>query len=220
MMKCSTHHNFTVGIDDDLTHLSLDTDKTFTIENSDVQTAILYGIGSDGTVGAVKNIVKIVGENSDLYPQSYAVYDSKKSGGVTQSHIRFSAHPIKSEYLVDSADFICVSNFMIAQRFDVFSSLRAGGTVMINTSLAPEEAFAKLPKSAQEHLIRMRADLYFLDPAVFELICDTTASIDRKDICADLKDTIPAFFLPHFYTHSKSLSRTWKSDKYHRCGQE
>lgn len=163
MMCNKLHHNFTVGIDDDLTNLSLAVDKTFTIENPNVKTSILWGIGSDGTVGAVKNIVKIVGENSDLYPQSYAVYDSKKSGGVTQSHIRFSSAPIKSEYLVESADFICVSNFMIAQRFDVFASLRAGGTVMINTSMAPDEAFMNLPKSAQEHLIRMRANLYFLD---------------------------------------------------------
>jgi len=163
MMRKALHHNFTVGIEDDLTNLSLDTDKNFTIENPDVKTAILYGIGSDGTVGAVKNIVKIVGENSDLYPQSYAVYDSKKSGGMTASHIRFSNAPIKSEYLVDSADFICVSNFVIAQRFDVFASLRPGGTVMINTSMSPDEAFMNLPKSAQEHLIRMRANVYFLD---------------------------------------------------------
>ena len=111
MMRGCLHHNFTVGIDDDLSNLSLATDKTFTIENPKVKTAILYGIGSDGTVGAVKNIVKIVGENSDLYPQSYAVYDSKKSGGVTQSHIRFSPTPVKSEYLVESADFVCVSNW-------------------------------------------------------------------------------------------------------------
>ncbi len=163
MMRGDLHHNFTVGIDDDLTHLSLDVDKSFAIENPDVKTAILYGIGSDGTVGAVKNIVKIVGENSELYPQSYAVYDSKKSGGITQSHIRFSQNPIKSEYLVESADFICVSNFMIAQRFDVFAALRAGGTVMINTSMSPDEAFMNLPRTAQEHLIRMRANLYFLD---------------------------------------------------------
>ena len=163
MMRGTLHHNFTVGIDDDLTNLSLNTDKTFTIENKDVKTAILYGIGSDGTVGAVKNIVKIVGENSDLYPQSYAVYDSKKSGGITQSHIRFSNMPIKSEYLVESADFICISNFMIAQRFDVFTSLRPCGTVMINTSLTPDEAFMNLPKSAQEHLIRLHAKVFFLD---------------------------------------------------------
>lgn len=163
MMLNTLHHNFTVGIDDDLSGLSLQTDPMFSIENPDVKTAILYGIGSDGTVGAVKNIVKIVGENSNLYPQSYAVYDSKKSGGLTASHIRFSNHPIQSQYLVESADFISVSNFMIAQRFDVFRGLRAGGIVMINTSLAPDVAFANLPRESQEQLIRLRARVYFLD---------------------------------------------------------
>jgi len=156
-------HNFTVGIDDDLNGISLKTDPAFSIEDPNFKTAILYGIGSDGTVGAVKNIVKIVGENSDLYPQSYAVYDSKKSGGLTASHIRFSDAPIKSQYLVEVADFISVSNFMIAQRFDVFRGLRAGGTVMINTSLSPEVAFANLPRETQEHLMRLRANVYFLD---------------------------------------------------------
>ena len=163
MMLGTLSHNFTVGIDDDLNGISLKTDPMFSIEAPNFKTAILYGIGSDGTVGAVKNIVKIVGENSDLYPQSYAVYDSKKSGGLTASHIRFSDEPIKSQYLIEVADFISVSNFMIAQRFDVFRGLRAGGTVMINTSMAPDVAFANLPKDVQEHLIRIRANVYFLD---------------------------------------------------------
>ncbi|MBR2482746.1 MAG: pyruvate:ferredoxin (flavodoxin) oxidoreductase [Alphaproteobacteria bacterium] len=163
MMRGTLVHNFTVGIDDDLMGLSLETDAAFSIEDPGFKTAILYGIGSDGTVGAVKNIVKIVGENSDLYPQSYAVYDSKKSGGLTASHIRFSNAPIKSQYLVEVADFISVSNFMIAQRFDVFRGLRAGGTVMINTSMAPDVAFANLPKDVQEHLMRIRARVFFLD---------------------------------------------------------
>ena len=163
MILGTLHHNFTVGIDDDLTGLSLQTDSTFSIEDKNVKTAVLHGIGSDGTVGAVKNIVKIVGENSSLYPQSYAVYDSKKSGGLTSSHIRFSSNPIKSQYLVESADFIGVSNFMIAQRFDVFRSLRAGGIVMINTSLAPDVAFQNLPRESQEQLIRLRARVFFLN---------------------------------------------------------
>ena len=163
MKRKKVHHNFTVGIEDDLTNLSLKTDPAFSIEDPNFKTAILYGIGSDGTVGAVKNIVKIVGENSDLYPQSYAVYDSKKSGGLTASHIRFSDRPIKSQYLVEVADFISVSNFMIAQRFDVFRGLRAGGTVMINTAMAPDVAFANLPRETQEHLMRLRANVYFLD---------------------------------------------------------
>ncbi|MDE6250349.1 MAG: pyruvate:ferredoxin (flavodoxin) oxidoreductase [Alphaproteobacteria bacterium] len=163
LMRGTLHHNFTVGIDDDLTNLSLKTDPAFAVQAENFKTAILYGIGSDGTVGAVKNIVKIVGENSDLYPQSYAVYDSKKSGGLTASHIRFSGKPIQSQYLIEVADFISVSNFMIAQRFDVFRGLRAGGTVMINTSMAPDVAFANLPRETQEHLIRMRARVFFLD---------------------------------------------------------
>jgi pyruvate-ferredoxin/flavodoxin oxidoreductase len=157
------HHNFTVGIHDDLTNLSLKTDADFRIENPNTKTCILYGIGSDGTVGAVKNIVKIVGDNSELYPQSYAVYDSKKSGGVTASHVRFSDKPIKSQYLVESADFISVSNFSIAKRLDIFSKLHTGGTVMINTGLEPDKAFAQLPYKSQEQLIKSGANVYFLD---------------------------------------------------------
>ncbi len=158
-------HNFTVGIEDDLTNLSLETDPAFRIEPSagNPRAMLMYGIGSDGTVGAVKNIVKIIGDNTDLYPQSYAVYDSKKSGGLTASHLRFWDRPIQAQYLVESADFISVSNFMIAQRFDVFDALTPNGTVMINTSMAPDVAFANLPKSVQEHLIRLRANVYFLD---------------------------------------------------------
>ncbi|MDR0319746.1 MAG: pyruvate:ferredoxin (flavodoxin) oxidoreductase [Rickettsiales bacterium] len=162
LMRGTLKHNFTVGIKDDLTKLSLDTDAAFAIDGG-YKSALLYGIGSDGTVGAVKNIVKIVGDNSDLWPQSYAVYDSKKSGGLTASHLRFSGSPIRSQYLVEQADFIAVSNFMLTQRFDVFAGLKPGGTVMINTSLAPDAAFAGLPKDAQEHLLRLRAKVYFLD---------------------------------------------------------
>ncbi|MCL2748997.1 MAG: pyruvate:ferredoxin (flavodoxin) oxidoreductase [Alphaproteobacteria bacterium] len=165
MMLGTLRHNFTVGIEDDVTNLSLKTDPAFRIEpvQGNPRAALLYGIGSDGTVGAVKNIVKIIGENSDLYPQSYAVYDSKKSGGLTASHLRFWGRPIQAQYLVESADFISVSSFMIAQRFDIFSALAPGGTVMINTSRAPDDAFANLPRDVQEHLIRMRAKVYFLD---------------------------------------------------------
>ena len=163
MMLGTLRHNFTVGIDDDVTKLSLKTDPTFANDDKGYKSAIIYGIGSDGTVGAVKNIVKIVGEHSDLYPQSYAVYDSKKSGGLTASHLRFAPTPIRSQYLVEYADFIGVSNFMIAQRFDVFQGLNPGGTAMINTSHKPDEAFANLPRAVQEHLIRMRARVYFLD---------------------------------------------------------
>ncbi|MDR1360822.1 MAG: 2-oxoacid:acceptor oxidoreductase family protein [Rickettsiales bacterium] len=163
MMSGTLHHNFTVGINDDVSGLSLKTDSSFANDDAGYRSAILYGIGSDGTVGAVKNIVKIVGEHSDLYPQSYAVYDSKKSGGLTASHLRFAPNHIRSQYLVEYADFISVSSFSIAQRFDVFRGLKPGGSVMFNTSLNPDAAFANLPREVQEHLIRTRARVYFLD---------------------------------------------------------
>jgi pyruvate-ferredoxin/flavodoxin oxidoreductase len=163
LMRGTLKHNFVVGITDDLSHLSLATDSAFANDDAGVKSAILYGIGSDGTVGAVKNIVKIVGDNSELYPQSYAVYDSKKSGGLTASHLRFSDKPIRSQYLVEYADFIAVSNYAIVRRFDVFAGLKPGGTIMINTTLAPDEAFANLPREVQDHLIRMRAKVYFLN---------------------------------------------------------
>ena len=99
MMRGTLRHGFSVGIVDDITGRSLETDPMFANDDAGYKSAILYGIGSDGTVGAVKNIVKIVGENSDLYPQSYAVYDSKKSGGLTASHLRFASEPIRSQYL-------------------------------------------------------------------------------------------------------------------------
>ena len=163
MISKNPKQGFVVGITDDITNRSLDTDAKFTIESSGVKTALLYGIGSDGTVGAVKNIVKIVGDNSALYPQSYAVYDSKKSGGLTASHLRFSDDPIRSQYLVENADFISVSNFVIAQRFDVFKGLKSGGAAMINTSLSADAAFAALPLVTQERLIEKKARVYFLD---------------------------------------------------------
>ena len=169
MMDGTLRHNFTVGINDDVTNLSLATDEFFRLEPEESgaakigKAAILYGIGSDGTVGAVKNIVKIIGDNSDLYSQSYAVYDSKKSGGLTASHLRFSDQPVRAQYLVENAEFISISNFMIAQRFDVFRALKPGGTVMITTGQSPDDAFRNLPREVQEHLIRMRARVYFLD---------------------------------------------------------
>ncbi|GHS96891.1 hypothetical protein FACS189421_02740 [Bacteroidia bacterium] len=197
MMRGNLHHNFTVGITDDVTKLSLASDSAFRIEpaDGDPRSMLMYGIGSDGTVGAVKNIVKIIGDNTDLYPQSYAVYDSKKSGGLTVSHLRFWDRPIRAQYLVESADFISVSNFMIAQRFDVFSALAPGGSVMINTSLPADEAFANLPRDAQEHLIRMRANVYFLD-----------ANLAAREL--GLGNRINTFIMLNFFNITKIIDPT------------
>ncbi len=163
LMSNNSKREFTVGITDDVTKLSLDTDDFFTLKHDDVKSALMWGLGSDGTVGASKNVIKIVGEESDLYPQGYAVYDSKKSGSVTASHLRFSKNPILSQYLVESADFISCSQFPIAQRLDIFKTLKPLGIVLINTSMDPKVAFKNLPRETQEFLLRQRAKIYFID---------------------------------------------------------
>jgi pyruvate-ferredoxin/flavodoxin oxidoreductase len=192
MISSAPKNGFTVGIVDDLTGRSLETDPMFANDDAGYKSAILYGIGSDGTVGAVKNIVKIVGENSDLYPQSYAVYDSKKSGGLTASHLRFAPDPIRSQYLVEYADFISVSNFVIARRFDVFRGLKPGGAVMLNSSMPPDVAFANLPRMTQEHLLRLRARVFFLDA-------------NRAALELGLGNRINTFILLNFFNITKII---------------
>lgn len=154
---------FTVGITDDLTNLSLETDEYFTIDNPKTKCVLLWGLGSDGTVGSSKNIIKIIGENTDLYPQGYSVYDSKKSGSITSSHLRFSQKPIKSEYLVQETDYISCSLLSIAQKIDIFKSLKASGTILLNSDMEPEATFMNLPKETQEMLIQKRANVWVID---------------------------------------------------------
>ena len=122
---------FTVGIIDDLTHLSLKWDNEFSTEAEDVTRAVFYGLGSDGTVGASKNSVKIIGENTDMYAQGYFVYDSKKAGSVTASHVRFSPRPIKSTYLIDRPNFVACHQFHLLDRIDVLKGIEAGGTFLL-----------------------------------------------------------------------------------------
>ena len=109
MNSDNVHHNFTIGIKDDLNGSSLDYSNDFHIDNPDVKEAIFFGLGSDGTVGANKNTIKIIGDNTDLYAQAYFAYDSKKSGGYTRSHLRFGKKPIRSTYLVSNPHFIACS---------------------------------------------------------------------------------------------------------------
>ena len=121
--------HFTVGIRDDVTHLSLDWDPEFSTERDDVTRAVFYGLGSDGTVGASKNSVKIIGENTPLYAQGYFVYDSKKAGSITVSHLRFSPRPINSTYLIERANFVACHQFNFLERMDVLAGGGARGDV-------------------------------------------------------------------------------------------
>ncbi|MEN1679146.1 MAG: pyruvate:ferredoxin (flavodoxin) oxidoreductase [Planctomycetota bacterium] len=159
----SPKNHFTVGIYDDVTHTSLKWDPTFHTDGDDVTRAVFYGLGSDGTVGASKNAVKIIGENTPLHAQGYFVYDSKKSGSVTVSHLRFGPRPIESTYLIDEATFVGVNQFRFVDRLDVFGVAQQGATVLLNSPYPPEEVWDNLPEPAQREAIDKQLQLYCVD---------------------------------------------------------
>ena len=155
--------HFTIGIHDDVTHLSLAWDKDFRILPDDVVQAVFYGLGSDGTVGANKNSIKIIGEGTDNYAQGYFVYDSKKAGSVTVSHLRFGPHPIHAPYLVDSASFVAVHQFTFLDRYDVLRLAAPGATFLLNTPYGPDEVWDKLPRSVQQTILDKKLEFYVVD---------------------------------------------------------
>jgi len=130
--------HFTVGINDDVTKLSLKWDSSFSTEAAGVTRAVFYGLGADGTVGATKNTVKIIGENTPLHAQGYFVYDSKKSGAITVSHLRFGRQPIDSSYLIDQADFVACHQFEFMDKLDVLALARPGATFLLNSPWGPD----------------------------------------------------------------------------------
>ncbi|MDX1613216.1 MAG: pyruvate:ferredoxin (flavodoxin) oxidoreductase [Candidatus Promineifilaceae bacterium] len=155
--------HFTIGIVDDVTHTSLEWDETFDIEPDDVVRAVFYGLGSDGTVGANKNSIKIIGEDTPNYAQGFFVYDSKKAGSVTVSHLRFGPRPIHSTYLVNSANFVACHQFSFIERFDVLRLAVPGATFLLNSPYSPEETWAHLPRSMQETIIDKKLRFYVVD---------------------------------------------------------
>lgn len=157
--------HFTIGIEDDLGGTSLPYDPTWTIEPSDVFRAIFYGLGSDGTVGANKETIKIIGGKTAHYAQGYFVYDSKKSGAMTTSHLRFGPRPIRSSYLIGEAQFVGVHQSLFLERFDVAERLAPGGTLLLNTPHGAESVWETLPVETQRALIRKRAHLFVVDAA-------------------------------------------------------
>lgn len=156
-------NHFTVGIYDDVTHTSLDWDKTFSIESEEVVRAVFYGLGSDGTVGANKNAIKIIGEDTPNHAQGYFVYDSKKSGSTTVSHLRFGPNPIRAPYLIQSANFVAVHQFNFMERYDVLRLAAPGATFLLNSPFPPNEVWNQLPRSAQETIIEKNLRFYVID---------------------------------------------------------
>ncbi len=154
---------FTVGIVDDVTGLSLDYDQDFSTEADDVVRAVFFGLGSDGTVSANRNSVKIVGENTPLHAQGYFVYDSRKAGSVTTSHVRFSPRPIKGSYLVHRANFVACHQFHFLERIDMLSMADPGATFLLNSPYGPDEVWDHLPAEVQKQIIDKRLKLYVVD---------------------------------------------------------
>jgi pyruvate-ferredoxin/flavodoxin oxidoreductase len=155
--------HFTVGIKDDVTHLSLKADDAFDTESEGVTRAVFYGLGADGTVGATKNTVKIIGENTPLHAQGYFVYDSKKSGAITVSHLRFGPQPIDSTYLVRQADFVACHQFEFMEKLDVLALARPGATFLLNSPYGAAEVWSKLPREAQQTIIDKKLRFFVVD---------------------------------------------------------
>jgi pyruvate-ferredoxin/flavodoxin oxidoreductase len=156
-------NHFTVGIVDDVTGTSLPWDAEFDLEASDVRRCVFIGLGADGTVGANKNSIKIIGEQTSNYAQGYFVYDSKKSGSMTTSHLRFGPRPIRAPYLIQRGDFVACSQFNFVGRTDVLGFAAPGATVLLNSPYSAEETWKKLPREWQQTLIAKKLKLYVID---------------------------------------------------------
>jgi pyruvate-ferredoxin/flavodoxin oxidoreductase len=163
LAKDKPRRHFTVGINDDVTKLSLDYDPHFSTERPDVVRGVFFGLGSDGTVSAVRSSVKIVGENTPLYSQGYFVYDSRKAGSVTTSHLRVSPRPIKGSYLVHSATFVACHQFHFLERIDMLSMAVPGATFLLNSPYGPDEVWDHLPAEVQKQIIDKKLKLYVVD---------------------------------------------------------
>ena len=156
-------NHFTIGIDDDVTHTSLAWDPAFSIEASDVVRAVFWGLGSDGTVGANKNTIKIIGEETDRFVQGYFVYDSKKAGARTVSHLRFGPRPIHSPYLIEQADFVAVHQFGFLDRYDTLALARDGATLLLNSPHDPAALWDKLPALVQRQIVEKKLRVHGID---------------------------------------------------------
>ena len=163
LAKSTPKNHFTIGIKDDVTHSSIEFDPAFSTEDPKTVRALFYGLGADGTVGANKNSIKIIGEETENYAQGYFVYDSKKSGSMTTSHLRFGPKPIRSSYLISRANFVACHQFTFLERVDVLKSAEVGATFLLNSPFGPEEVWEHLPLTVQKQIIEKKLKLYVID---------------------------------------------------------
>lgn len=165
LQKTEPKNHFTIGIVDDVTHTSLEYDPAFSIEEAETIRCMFFGLGSDGTVGANKNSIKIIGEETDNFAQGYFVYDSKKSGSVTISHLRFGPHPLRAPYLIGQgeADFVACHLFSLLERIDVLKYARQGATFLLNSVYTAETVWDYLPREVQAVIIEKQIRLFVIN---------------------------------------------------------
>ncbi len=163
MGKDNPKERFTVGIVDDVTNLSIDYEPSFSVEKDDVVRALFFGLGADGTVSANKNSIKIIGENTPNFAQGYFVYDSKKAGAMTVSHLRFGPEQIRLSCLIDRANFIACHQSVFLEKYDMLEKAQDGATFLLNTSYSKEEIWDNLPKSVQRQIIDKKMKFYVID---------------------------------------------------------
>ena len=163
LKKPAPKNHFTVGINDDVTHTSLAVDYSFSTETDAVKRCLFYGLGSDGTVGANKNSIKIIGEDPRFYAQGYFVYDSKKAGAVTVSHLRFGPDVIRSSYLITEAQFLACHQWSFLERYDMLQYCQPGGVFLLNSVYGPDEVWDKLPQEVQKQIIDKKLRFYVID---------------------------------------------------------
>jgi len=156
-------YEFTVGIIEDVTNTSLDVDESFGVSDEGYFSGLFYGLGSDGTVGANHNSIKIIGEQTDNYAQAYFVYDSKKAGGVTVSHLRFGKKVIQRPYLINKADFVACHNSVFLEQFDMLTPAREGASFLLTSSHGPDEVWDTLPQEVQKQIINKKLKFYVID---------------------------------------------------------
>jgi len=163
LSRKSPKNHFTVGINDDVTHTSIDYDPEYSTEVPGTVRAMFYGLGADGTVGANKNSIKIIGEETDNFAQGYFVYDSKKSGAITTSHLRFGPRPLRSSYLISKASFVACHQFSFLERLDVLKAAEPGATFLLNSTFGPDEVWEHLPRTVQRQIIAKKLKFFVID---------------------------------------------------------
>lgn len=156
-------NHFTIGIHDDVSQTSLHYDPDFAIEDATTVRCVFWGLGADGTVGANKNSIKIIGEETENHAQGYFVYDSKKSGSMTVSHLRFGPQPIRAPYLISQAQFVACHNFTFLERFDVLKLAAPGAVFLLNSPYGPDQVWEQLPREVQHAIVEKRLKLYVID---------------------------------------------------------